>query len=154
MGYSGAGKTTLLNLLPRFYEIKEGYITIDGINIKDLSFNFLRNHFSLVSQDIVLFDDTLKYNICYGQKNINNMQILEACKKANCDEFIKKFPKGINETIGEKGVKLSGGQKQRIAIARAFLKKFSFFSIGRSHILFRFQIRKKNSNFIIKSYEK
>ena len=126
VGYSGAGKTTLLNLLPRFYEIKEGYITIDGINIKDLSFNFLRNHFSLVSQDIVLFDDTLKYNICYGQKNINNMQILEACKKANCDEFIKKFPKGINETIGEKGVKLSGGQKQRIAIARAFLKNSPF----------------------------
>ena len=102
VGYSGAGKTTLLNLLPRFYEIKKGYITIDGINIKDLSFNFLRNHFSLVSQDIVLFDDTLKYNICYGQKNINNNQILEACKKANCDEFIKKFPKGINETIRRK----------------------------------------------------
>ena len=126
VGYSGAGKTTLLNLLPRFYEIKRGRITINDIDIRDLSFSFLRNHFSLVSQDIVLFDDTIKYNICYGQNNINNKQILEACKKANCEEFIKKFPKGINETIGEKGVKLSGGQKQRIAIARAFLKNSPF----------------------------
>ena len=126
VGYSGAGKTTLLNLLPRFYEIKRGRITINDIDIRDLSFNFLRNHFSLVSQDIVLFDDTIKYNICYGQNNINNKQVLEACKKANCEEFIKKFPKGINENIGEKGVKLSGGQKQRIAIARAFLKNSPF----------------------------
>ena len=126
VGYSGAGKTTLLNLLPRFYEIKRGRITINDIDIRDLSFSFLRNHFSLVSQDIVLFDDTIKYNICYGQNNINNKQILEACKKANCEEFIKKFPKGINETIGEKGVKLSGGQKQRIAIARAILKNSPF----------------------------
>ena len=126
VGYSGAGKTTLLNLLPRFYEIKRGRITINDIDIRDLSFNFLRNHFSLVSQDIVLFDDTIKYNICYGQNNINNKQILEACKKANCEGFIKKFPKGINENIGEKGVKLSGGQKQRIAIARAFLKNSPF----------------------------
>ena len=126
VGYSGAGKTSLLNLLPRFYEIKKGKITINGINIKDLSFNFLRNHFSLVSQDIVLFDDTLKYNICYGQKNINSRRVLDACKKANCEEFIKKFPYGVNETIGEKGVKLSGGQKQRIAIARAFLKNSPF----------------------------
>ena len=126
VGYSGAGKTTLLNLLPRFYEIKRGRITINDIDIRDLSFGFLRNHFSLVSQDIVLFDDTIKYNICYGQNNINNKQILEACKKANCEGFIKKFPKGINENIGEKGVKLSGGQKQRIAIARAFLKNSPF----------------------------
>ena len=126
VGYSGAGKTSLLNLLPRFYEIKKGKITINGIDIKDLSFNFLRNHFSLVSQDIVLFDDTLKYNICYGQKNINSRRVLDACKKANCEEFIKKFPNGFNETIGEKGVKLSGGQKQRIAIARAFLKNSPF----------------------------
>ncbi len=126
VGYSGAGKTTLLNLLPRFYEIKRGRITINDIDIRDLSFSFLRNHFSLVSQDIVLFDDTIKYNICYGQNNINNKKILEACKKANCEEFIKKFPKGINENIGEKGVKLSGGQKQRIAIARAFLKNSPF----------------------------
>ena len=128
VGYSGAGKTTLLNLLPRFYEIKLGKITINDINIKDLSFNFLRNHFSLVSQDIVLFDDTIKYNICYGQKNnkISEREIFEACKKANCDEFIKKFPKGVNELVGEKGIKLSGGQKQRIAIARAFLKNSPF----------------------------
>ena len=126
VGYSGAGKTTLLNLLPRFYDVKKGKIFIENVNIKDLSFNFLREHFSLVSQDIVLFDDTLKYNVCYGLSNITEKQILTACKKANCDEFIKKFPKGLNEIIGEKGVKLSGGQKQRIAIARAFLKNSPF----------------------------
>ena len=126
VGYSGAGKTTLLNLLPRFYDVKKGKIFIEDVNIKDLSFNFLREHFSLVSQDIVLFDDTLKYNVCYGLSDITEKQILAACKKANCDEFIKKFPKGLNEIIGEKGVKLSGGQKQRIAIARAFLKNSPF----------------------------
>ena len=126
VGYSGAGKTTLLNLLPRFYDVKKGKIFIEDVNIKDLSFNFLREHFSLVSQDIVLFDDTLKYNVCYGLSDISEKQILAACKKANCDEFIKKFPKGLNEIIGEKGVKLSGGQKQRIAIARAFLKNSPF----------------------------
>ena len=126
VGYSGAGKTTLLNLLPRFYDVKKGKIFIEDVNIKDLSFNFLREHFSLVSQDIVLFDDTLKYNVCYGLSNITEKQILAARKKANCDEFIKKFPKGLNEIIGEKGVKLSGGQKQRIAIARAFLKNSPF----------------------------
>jgi len=126
VGYSGAGKTTLLNLLPRFYDVKKGKIFINDVNIKDLSFNFLREHFSLVSQDIVLFDDTLKYNICYGLSDITEKQVLAACKKANCDEFIKKFPKGLNEIIGEKGVKLSGGQKQRIAIARAFLKNSPF----------------------------
>ena len=87
---------------------------------------FLRNHFSLVSQDIVLFDDTLKYNICYGQKNVKIKKVLEACKKAHCEEFIKKISKGIYEIIGEKGVKLSGGQKQRIAIARAFVKNSPF----------------------------
>jgi subfamily B ATP-binding cassette protein MsbA len=126
VGYSGAGKTTLLNLLPRFYDVKKGKIFIEDVNIKDLSFNFLREHFSLVSQDIVLFDDTLKYNVCYGLSGISEKQRLGACKKANCDEFIKKFPKGLNEIIGEKGVKLSGGQKQRIAIARAFLKNSPF----------------------------
>ncbi len=126
VGYSGAGKTTLLNLLPRFYDVKKGKIFIEDVNIKDLSFNFLREHFSLVSQDIVLFDDTLKYNVCYGLSDITEKQILAACKKANCDEFVKKFPKGLNEIIGEKGVKLSGGQKQRIAIARAFLKNSPF----------------------------
>ena len=126
VGYSGAGKTTLLNLLPRFYDVQKGKIYIENINIKDLSFNFLRDHFSLVSQDIVLFDDTLKYNVCYGLSNISQNQILTACKKAHCNEFIKNFPKGLNEIIGEKGIKLSGGQKQRIAIARAFLKNSPF----------------------------
>jgi len=126
VGYSGAGKTTLLNLLPRFFDIQKGKITIGGVDIKDLSFDFLRNHFSLVSQDIVLFDDTLKYNITYGMKSVKDKELLDACSKANCNEFIRKFPKGFKELVGEKGVKLSGGQKQRVAIARAFLKNSPF----------------------------
>ncbi len=126
VGYSGAGKTTLLNLLPRFYEIQKGKITIGGIDIRDLSFDFLRSHFSLVSQDIVLFDETLKYNMTYGMQGVGEKEVLDACKKANCSEFIRKFPKGLKEVVGEKGVKLSGGQKQRVAIARAFLKNSPF----------------------------
>ena len=126
VGYSGAGKTTLLNLLPRFFEPQNGNILIGGVNIKHLSFEFLRGYFSLVSQDIVLFDDTLKYNITYGIKNVSTKKLVEVCKEANCMEFINKFPNKFNEAVGEKGVKLSGGQKQRVAIARAFLKNSPF----------------------------
>ncbi len=126
VGYSGAGKTTLLNLLPRFFEIQKGKITIGNVDIRDLSFNFLRNHFSLVSQDIFLFDDTLKYNLSYGMKKIGDKELFDACRKANCMEFIRKLPNGFEELIGEKGVRLSGGQKQRVAIARAFIKNSPF----------------------------
>lgn len=126
VGYSGSGKTTLMNLLPRFFDPTKGNIKIGGINIQDLSFNFLRNYFSLVSQDIILFDETIKYNICYGAKKYKNKDLTEACIKANCNEFIKKLPQGFNEVVGENGTRLSGGQKQRIAIARAFIRNSPF----------------------------
>lgn len=126
VGYSGAGKTTLLNLLPRFFDPYSGTIEIGGIDIKNLSFNFVRNYFSLVSQDIVLFDETVKYNICYGSNKYSKEDLQNACKKSHCTEFIKKFPKGFYETIGENGSKLSGGQKQRVAIARAFIRNSPF----------------------------
>ena len=126
VGYSGAGKTTLMNLLPRFFDPNKGQITIGGINIKNLSLEFLRNHFSLVSQDIVLFDQTLQYNVSYGKDRVLKKDIELACRKANCYEFINKFPNKLNQQIGEDGTKLSGGQKQRVAIARAFLKNAPF----------------------------
>ncbi len=126
VGHSGAGKTTLMNLLPRFFDPSKGKIEIGGINIQDLSLHFLRNYFSLVSQDITLFDETVKYNICYGSNNYSSKDLKKACKKANCEEFIKKLPKGFNQLIGENGAKLSGGQKQRIAIARAFIRNSPF----------------------------
>ena len=126
VGYSGAGKTSLMNLLPRFFDPSKGEIIIGKENIKNLSLKFVRNYFSLVSQDIVLFDDTIKYNICYGINNVNDSDLKSACKKSNCDEFIKKFPNKINQLVGENGTKLSGGQRQRIAIARAFLKNSPF----------------------------
>ena len=126
VGYSGAGKTTLLNLLPRFFDPYKGKIEIGGIDVKNLSFNFIRNYFSLVSQDIVLFDETIKYNICYGSNKYSKLDLQNASKKSHCTEFIKKFPKGFNEIIGENGSKLSGGQKQRVAIARAFIRNSPF----------------------------
>ena len=126
VGHSGAGKTSLLNLIPRFFDVKEGQISLGGVNIKDLSFDFLRDHFSIVSQYVILFDETIKNNITYGKNKSSIAELNAACKKANCEEFIGKLPKKINELVGEKGVKLSGGQKQRIAIARAFLKDSPF----------------------------
>ena len=126
VGHSGAGKTTLMNLLPRFFDPNSGEILLGGVNIKKLSLEFLRDYFSLVSQDIVLFDETLKYNICYGVKKTMKKDLEIACKKSNCNEFIRNFPNKMNQQIGENGTKLSGGQKQRVAIARAFLKNSPF----------------------------
>ena len=122
VGPSGSGKTTLLNLLPRFYDPTNGAIFLGSENIKNLSLKFLRDNFSLVSQDIVLFDESIMFNISYGNNQISKKNIFHAAEKANCTEFIEKFPKKFNETVGEMGIRLSGGQKQRIAIARAFLK--------------------------------
>ena len=116
----------LFKQLPRFFDPNKGKIEIGGIDIRELSLNFLRDYFSLVSQDIVLFDETIKYNISYGDKNYNLKDIKSASIKANCFEFIKKFPNGFNEKIGENAVRLSGGQKQRIAIARAFIRNSPF----------------------------
>jgi len=123
VGHSGAGKSTIINLLPRFYDAQKGKILIDGQNIKEVNLNSLRKNMSLVSQDVILFDDTIKSNIAYANINANQKEIEEACKFAAADEFINKLDKKYETIIGENGVRLSGGQKQRISIARAILKK-------------------------------
>ena len=123
VGHSGAGKSTIINLLPRFYDPQEGSIEIDNQNIKNISLKSLRKNLSLVSQDVILFDDTIKNNIAYAKDNASQEEILEACKFAAADEFVEKLPNGYNTMIGENGVRLSGGQKQRVSIARAILKK-------------------------------
>ena len=123
VGHSGAGKSTIINLLPRFYDPQEGHIEIDNQNIVNISLNSLRKNLSLVSQDVILFDDTIKNNIAYAKSDASDDEIINACKFAAADEFIKKLPNGYNTMIGENGVRLSGGQKQRISIARAVLKE-------------------------------
>ena len=123
VGPSGGGKTTILNLIPRFYDVTEGCIEIDGQKIKDLKIESLRKEIALVSQDTILFDDTIKNNLLYGNSSATDKELQEACVMANCHEFIDKFKNGYDTFVGENGVKLSGGQKQRISIARAILKK-------------------------------
>ena len=123
VGHSGAGKSTILNLLPRFYDPQNGEIKIDGQNIKKVNLNSLRKNISLVSQDIVLFDQTVLSNIKYANNDASDMEVSDACKFAAASEFIEKLPNKLNTIIGENGIKLSGGQKQRISIARAILKK-------------------------------
>ncbi len=123
VGHSGAGKSTIINLLPRFYDPQEGSIEIDGQDIKNVSLKTLRKNLSMVSQDVILFDDTIKNNILYAKSNASQDEIKKACKFAAADEFIEKLPNGYNTVIGENGIRLSGGQKQRISIARAILKE-------------------------------
>ena len=125
VGPSGGGKSTFINLIPRFYDPQEGCVEIDSQNIKDVTIQSLRRHIAMVSQDVVLFDDTVKANIAYGNIEASNKEILEASKLANCHEFIEDLQNKYETLIGENGVKLSGGQKQRISIARAILKKSS-----------------------------
>lgn len=122
VGASGSGKTSLANLLPRLYEIQSGEITIDQHNIKDISLRTLRENISLVSQNVMLFNDTLSANITYGSATIDEKKLLAAVQAANASEFINKMTDGLATHIGENGVKLSGGQRQRIAIARAIYK--------------------------------
>lgn len=124
VGRSGAGKSTLINLLPRFYEIQSGSITIDGVDIRDYQLENLRRQFAMVSQHSVLFNDTVAHNIAYGQQDgvVSRGQIEAAAKASYAWEFIQEFPQGLDTVIGENGVLLSGGQRQRIAIARALLK--------------------------------
>ena len=123
VGHSGAGKSTIINLLPRFYDPQNGYISIDGIKINEVNLNSLRSKISLVSQDVILFDDTVKNNIAYANPLASENEIINACNNAAAYDFIEKLPHKINTVVGENGVRLSGGQKQRISIARAILKK-------------------------------
>ena len=123
VGHSGAGKSTIINLLPRFYDPQQGIISIDGQDISKITLNSLRKNISLVSQDIILFDDTIKNNIAYANSLASKEEIIEACKFAAASEFIEKLPAKYDTLIGENGVRLSGGQKQRLSIARAILKR-------------------------------
>ena len=122
VGPSGGGKTTLCNLIPRFYEIDSGAITIDGMDIRDMSRYSLRRNIGIVQQDVFLFNGTIRENIAYGDLDATDEQIIEAAKKANIHDYVMTLEEGYDTNVGERGVKLSGGQKQRISIARVFLK--------------------------------
>lgn len=122
VGPSGGGKTTICHLLPRFYEINDGSITIDGTDIRDFTRMSLRKNIGIVQQDVFLFAGTIRENIAYGKIDATDEEIMVAAKEANILEFINSLPEGLDTYVGERGVKLSGGQKQRISIARAFLK--------------------------------
>ena len=125
VGHSGSGKSTILNLIPRFYDINSGDITIDNQSIYKTKIESLRNNISLVSQETTLFDDTIKNNIKYANVDASDEEIYKAAKLSYCDEFIELLPKKYDTLIGENGVRLSGGEKQRISIARAMMKKSS-----------------------------
>jgi subfamily B ATP-binding cassette protein MsbA len=125
VGKSGSGKSSFINLIPRFYNVSEGKISIDEQNINEVNLSSLRKEIALVSQETVLFDDTVEANIRYGRIDASKEEVLAASKNAAADEFIKELPNGYSTIIGENGVKLSGGQKQRISIARAMLKNSS-----------------------------
>ena len=122
VGVSGSGKTTFLNLIPRFFNLKHGTILIDDQNINNINLNSLRKEISIVSQDVILFDDTIRSNILYGNASASNDEIINACKFAAAQDFVEKLPNKYETIIGENGIKLSGGQKQRLSIARAILK--------------------------------
>ncbi len=122
VGPSGAGKTTLANLVPRFYDVVEGAVLIDGKDVRDLQLASLRGKIAMVSQETFLFNDTVTNNIRYGRPDARDEEIREAARNAMAEEFILRMPDGYNTIIGERGQRLSGGQRQRLAIARALLK--------------------------------
>ena len=122
VGHSGGGKTTLCHLIPNFYKVDSGEITIDGININDITFKSLRKNIGIVQQDVFLFGGTIRDNIMYGRLDATEEEMIEAAKRANIHDFVVSLEKGYDTEIGERGVRLSGGQKQRISIARVFLK--------------------------------
>ena len=122
VGSSGAGKSTIADLIPRFYDVVDGSVMIDGTDIRDIEINSLRRMMGIVSQETILFNDTIKSNIKYGLQSVSDQRLEEAAKNANALDFIKEQPEGFETMIGEKGVRLSGGQRQRIAIARGILK--------------------------------
>jgi subfamily B ATP-binding cassette protein MsbA len=122
VGASGAGKSTLVNLIPRFFDASSGDILIDGHNIREVTLDSLRSQMGIVTQQTILFDDTVANNIAYGIENHGREEIIAAARTANAHQFILSMPKGYDTMIGEKGVRLSGGERQRIAIARAILR--------------------------------
>ncbi|WP_285295305.1 ABC transporter ATP-binding protein [Aureimonas altamirensis] len=122
VGPSGAGKTTICSLVPRFYDVTSGSITIDGIDIRDITMASLRQHIGVVQQDVFLFGGSVRENIAYGRLDATEEDILEAVRRANLTETVAALPEGLDTIVGERGVKLSGGQKQRLSIARMFLK--------------------------------
>ena len=122
VGVSGVGKTTLVDLIPRFYDVTEGGIEIDGIDIREATAKSLRDQIGIVTQETFLFNETVRYNIAYGRQDASMDKIIEASRAAYAHDFIIKMPDQYDTIIGERGVKLSGGQKQRIAIARALIK--------------------------------
>lgn len=122
VGPSGSGKTTICSLLPRFYDVTGGRITIDGKDVRTLTLQSLRKQIGLVQQDVYLFCGTVRENIAYGKPGASMDEIVDAAKKANIHDFIQSLPDGYDTFVGERGTRLSGGQKQRISIARVFLK--------------------------------
>jgi subfamily B ATP-binding cassette protein MsbA len=122
VGPSGAGKTTLLNLLPRFYEVTSGAILIDGVDIREVSLASLRAHIGVVTQQTILFNETVRYNVAYGRLEATEPEIIQALRAAHAYDFVMALPQGLDTVIGEQGVRLSGGERQRLAIARALLK--------------------------------
>src|SRR5690606_7770016 len=122
VGKSGSGKSTIANLITRFYDVNKGKIMIDGIDIRDLTTKSLRNQLGIVTQDAILFNDSIKNNLLLGNESATDDQIIDALKIANAWEFVKDLPEGIETNIGDSGNKWSGGQKQRLSIARAVLK--------------------------------
>jgi subfamily B ATP-binding cassette protein MsbA len=122
VGLSGAGKSTLMDLVPRFHDVTAGRLTIDGHDVRDVTQASLRAQIGVVTQETLLFSDTIGYNIGYGREGASTDQIATAARRAHAEEFITSFPDGYATAVGERGVRLSGGQRQRLAIARAFLK--------------------------------
>lgn len=122
VGSSGAGKTTLCSLIPRFYDVTEGRVLVDGVDVRDVTQKSLRNQIGIVQQDVYLFAGTIFENIAYGKPHATREEVIQAAKNANAHEFIMSFPNGYDTDIGQRGIKLSGGQKQRLSIARVFLK--------------------------------
>jgi subfamily B ATP-binding cassette protein MsbA len=122
VGPSGAGKSTLLNLLPRFYDLTGGAITIDGTDIRQVTLASLRGQIGVVTQQTILFNDTVRHNVAYGRLNAAEPEIVAALQAAHAFEFVMALPRGLDTLIGEQGVRLSGGERQRLAIARALLK--------------------------------
>jgi subfamily B ATP-binding cassette protein MsbA len=122
VGQSGSGKTTLADMLPRFYDPSEGEILIDGVSLKNMTLKNVRELMGIVSQESILFNDSIHNNIAFGLENVSREQVIAAAKIANAHEFISQIPEGYDSNVGDRGSKLSGGQKQRISIARAILK--------------------------------